>query len=112
MDWIRLFEANNIPWVSRGPNTKRGEVSIKCPWCGEDDPSEHLGISLDKENWGCLRSIRHRGRRPYALVQALLGCSYAQARIIVDQYSTSDPETFEQVIAPLFDDEKIGRAHV
>lgn len=93
MDWLEFFNSNSIEYVSRGPNTKRGELSIKCPYCGEDDPSQHLGINLTKELWGCHRNVTHRGKSPLKLVQALLGCSYSQARLIVAQYSHADPDS-------------------
>lgn len=92
MDWVSFLTENDIPYVTRGPNTKRGEVSTKCPWCGEDDPSEHLGISLTSENWGCYRSSDHRGHTPSRLVQALLGCSFGEARHAVAAYSRANPD--------------------
>ena len=32
MDWVRLLEDSRIEYVTRGPNTKRGEVSVRCPF--------------------------------------------------------------------------------
>jgi hypothetical protein len=32
MDWVKLLEDSNIEYVTRGPNTKRGEVSTRCPF--------------------------------------------------------------------------------
>lgn len=92
MDWISFLTDQGVPYVTRGPNTKRGEISIKCPYCGDDDPSEHLGISLTSENWGCHRSALHRGRAARRLVQVLLGCSYDQAKLVVASYSSPDPD--------------------
>lgn len=93
MDWQRFLEENNIHFVTRGPNTKRGEVSIHCPLCGVDDPSEHLGINLSTGFWGCLRDSSHRGKSARPLIKAILSCSSRQAQIIIRQYSHSDPET-------------------
>lgn len=101
MDWIQFAEDNSIEYVTRGPNTKRGEISVQCPWCGEDDPSQHLGISLSSENWGCHRSAEHRGHNPVRLVAALLNCSYPQAKLVVAQYSIADPDSLEGVLAAL-----------
>jgi hypothetical protein len=101
MDWLLFLEDNQIEFVTRGPNTKRGEVSIQCPWCGDDDPSQHLGISLTSDNWGCLRNRNHSGHRPFRLVAALLDCSKSQSKLIVGQYSSSDPESLEEAIALL-----------
>lgn len=103
MDWVRFLDENNIHFVSRGPNTKRGEVSIQCPMCGSDDPSEHLGINLTSDNWGCHRDANHRGKASYALIKAILGCSRQQAEVIVKQYSHSDPDTLEAALASLED---------
>lgn len=97
MDWQRFFDENNIHYVTRGPNTKRGELSIACPYCG-DDPSEHLGINLKSEFWGCLRNQSHRGRSARYLVKALLRCSTQQAFNVVRQYSHADPDSLEAII--------------
>lgn len=101
MDWIQLLEDNSIDYVTRGSNTKRGEVSIQCPWCGEDDPSHHLGISLSAENWGCHRNSAHRGKSPLRLVAALLGCSFTNAKTVVGQYSRADPSNLDEALALL-----------
>ena len=101
MDWVALLEDHHIPYVTRGPNTKKGEVSVKCPWCGEDDPSEHLGVNLTAENWGCHRNAEHRGRGPSYLIAALLGCSSQQAKLIARQYSKADPSTLDEALAVL-----------
>jgi hypothetical protein len=101
MDWVSFVEANHIDYVTRGPNTKRGEISIKCPWCGAEDPSEHLGISLTSENWGCYRDPSHRGHSQPRLVAALLGVSYSQAKLIVAQFGRADPDNLEQALAAL-----------
>lgn len=101
MNWESILDDYNIPYVTRGPNTKRGEISIRCPWCGEDDPSEHLGINLTTENWGCHRDSTHRGKSSGRLIQRLLGCSLQQAKLILAQYNAVDPDTLEQAIAAL-----------
>lgn len=96
-NWVDFLNANNIPYVTSGPNTKRGEISIACPMCG-DDPSQHLGINLRTGAWGCWRNrFEHKGRRPYKLIVHLLGCSYAHARMIVDQYSLTDTKSFDSL---------------
>lgn len=92
MDWVQFLEEYSIPYTTRGPNTKKGEVSVKCPFCGEADPSQHLGISLTRERWGCLRDGQHRGRLAHTLIQALLGCSWGQAKLIAGQHSVVDPD--------------------
>lgn len=104
MDWVQLLIDYGIPYVSRGPNTKRGEISIKCPWCGEDDPSEHLGINLTIEQWGCHRNQTHRGKNPLRLIRTLLGCSSEQAKLVLKQYDAADPETLDDALATLLDE--------
>ena len=101
MDWIRFLDENNIHYVTRGPNTKRGEVSVQCPMCGEDDPSEHLGINLTTGKWGCHRDASHRGKAPRMLIKAILGCSHRQAGMIMRQYSQSDPDSLDAALAVL-----------
>lgn len=101
MDWIAFLEDNRINYVTNSPNVKKDNINVKCPWCGEDDPSEHLGISLVSEAWGCWRDMSHRGKSPVWLVQALLGCSKGQAVHVVQQYSRPDPENLEEAIASL-----------
>lgn len=101
MDWLRFLEENNIHYVTRGQNTKRGELSIQCPMCGEDDPSEHLGINPVTGKWGCHRDSSHRGKASRTLIKAILGCSSQQSQLIVKQYSHSDPDTLEAALAVL-----------
>src|ERR1700733_8416251 len=101
MDWPAFLEAHHIDFVTSGPNTRRGQISTRCPWCGDDDPSQHLSISLTKDAFGCWRNAKHAGRKPYSLVAALLGCSFSQARVIVAQYNATDPASFDEAITAL-----------
>lgn len=80
-DWITFLDQYGIDYVTKGPNVKKGNVSIACPWC-VDDPSYHLGIDLSGKGWGCWRNSEHRGRSPVRLVHTLLGCSFDEARRI------------------------------
>lgn len=101
MDWQGLFESHGVDYVTRGPNTKRGEISIQCPFCGADDPSHHMGISLTNEVWGCHRSAAHRGKNPIRLIAAVLGVTYRAAALIVSQYNRPDPESLSEALAAL-----------
>lgn len=98
-DWKTFCERNSIPFVTRGPNTARGHISIKCPLCG-DDPSEHMGLSLDQKMpvWGCWRDATHRGKNPVRLVKALLGCSEEFARALVTNETAGVIDDYEQVV--------------
>jgi hypothetical protein len=77
---IRIFEKNNIPYQLAGRNVKRGNLTIKCPFCGSLDKGMHLGINLDDGAFSCWRDHEHRGRNTARLVSVLLRCSIAQAR--------------------------------
>lgn len=101
MDWIEFLEAQHIDFVTSGPNTKKGNISIQCPYCGDNDPSQHMSIALNKDAYGCWRNARHAGRKPYPLVAALLNCSFSQAKLIVQQFSAPDPESLEDAVMAL-----------
>lgn len=101
MDWVRLLEDYKVEFAGAGKNTRKGEISIQCPFCGEDDPSHHMGISLNHQAWGCLRDVSHRGVAPTRLVMAILGCSSYQAKLVIQQYSHSDPDDLASALASL-----------
>lgn len=82
-DWTQFLLSRSIEYVTRSPNIARGEIGIRCPFCGEDDPSEHMSISLTGKGFVCRRNSTHSGRAPNKLVMALIGCSSAEARRIV-----------------------------
>ncbi len=92
-DWPRFLRQHRIEHVTSGPNNARGNINIRCPWCGEADPSEHLGINLKFGYWGCLRNSAHRGKSPARLVQKLLNCSEAEARRLVGGSEAAAPST-------------------
>lgn len=101
MDWVAFLTDHDIPYVTRGPNTKKGEISVKCPWCGDDDPSEHLGISLTTTNWGCHRNATHRGRTTHRLISGLTGLGTTRAKGLVAAYSRPDVDTLGAALAAL-----------
>lgn len=92
-DWTRFLDQHSIDYVTQGPNVARGNVNVRCPFCGSEDQSHHLGISLNGQGWGCWRRPDHRGKSPIRLVRALIGCSVEQARRIVGG-STFIPDDF------------------
>jgi hypothetical protein len=77
-DWQIFLSRHNIPFVLRGPNISRGEIGVRCPWCGAADPSEHMSIGI--RGYSCRRNRAHSGRSRAWLVSALLGCSLDEAR--------------------------------
>ncbi len=82
-DWVKFLEFNNIEYITRGPNLARQNLGIQCPFCGEEDPSAHMGISLLGHGWSCWRNKSHSGRQPHRLIQKLLGCSWQEANALV-----------------------------
>jgi hypothetical protein len=104
MDWKQFLRQHNIDYVTVGPNVIHGHISIKCVWCGPSDPSEHLCINLQGHGYHCFRNRAHSGRDLTRLVQALIGCSFDQARIIVHG-TTHIPDNFlsqvHGILAPI-----------
>ena len=94
-DWIKFLERHKIPYVTDGPNFSRKMLcNVRCPFCGDADPSEHMGLS-SKGWWGCLRNAGHRGKSPHFLIQKLIGCSLEEARRIVGVAEEGAPTTDE-----------------
>ena len=82
-DWLSFLQQRGIQYVTRGKNVAKGNINVQCPFCGQADPSEHMGISLSGEGWSCWRNDEHRGKAPQRLIMALLRCSRNEADIIV-----------------------------
>lgn len=91
-NWINLFQDNGIYYVTSGKNTGKHFISIKCPFCGEADKSQHLGCNLLGTNWTCWRDSAHRGATPERLLSALLGISRNAARLMVEAYTASNDD--------------------
>lgn len=84
-DWVQFLEQHRVPYTTAGPNVGRGEVAVKCPFCGAADRSEHMSINLEGRGWMCRRTRGgdHRGRAPERLIRALIGCSREHAAQLV-----------------------------
>jgi hypothetical protein len=97
-DWPSFFEENNIEYVTSRNDLKKNNIGIKCPWCG-DDPSYHMGISLEGKGYSCWRNRNHKGIAPQRLIVELIGCSYHHADSLVKSetvgFITSD-DTFAE----------------
>jgi hypothetical protein len=99
--WERLLVEHRIPYITSGANVKRGEISVRCPFCGSADPSMHMGLNLENGFWSCWRNRgEHSGKSPIRLIMRLLNVPYGRAREIAglgDDYI--DPEGFDAVAA-------------
>lgn len=103
IDWERTLSQHGVDFVSRGPNVKRGNVNVKCPFCGNADPSHHLGIDLQSGKWGCWRNDQHRGKSPVRLLVALLKLPVWEVLRIVGISDAPDLSTFSDIRARLTD---------
>lgn len=101
-DWKRFCERYRIDFVTSGPNTAKGNISIHCVWCGNSDPSHHMGLSLDKSRpyFGCLRNQKHRGKNPAYLISHLLNISEKEAAAIVHA-GTASVDDFDSMVDQL-----------
>lgn len=83
--WERFLVQHRLPFVDTGPNINRRQLGIRCPFCGDADPSEHLALSKTGPYWGCRRNRSHSDRSPVRLVAELLHISLGAAiRIVGD----------------------------
>ncbi len=99
MDIKEIFDWYNIPYITFGKNVQHGNFNIRCPFCGYDDPSEHLGISLTTGYWACWRNQDHRGKKPHKLLMKVLGLSYGEVEGLVttvDRTKLLEPEIEEK----------------
>lgn len=102
VNWSSLLSERRVDYIERGPNVKRGEINIRCPFCGSADPSYHMGLNLDTGWWACWRNSQHRGKSPVRLLMALLRVSFGEARDIAGLGNDyRDPEGFDSLKARL-----------
>ncbi len=96
MDIKEILQQRGIEYVTTGSNVKQGNINIHCPWCGDADPSQHLGIDLKTGRYACWRNIQHRGRTLHGLLMKLLGCSYEAVQALL-----TDTSDLKQVVERL-----------
>ena len=98
--WLAFLREHHLEFVSEGAHSAKGNVHIKCPWCGEEDRSEHMGLSLNERQpyYACWRNAAHRGRNPARLVATLLGCSWEEAQSVVARDDTSAIDLYEAAV--------------
>jgi hypothetical protein len=102
-DWRAFCESNNIHFVTDTSNVADNHIAIRCPFCANNDPSQHMGLSLDNRNpvWGCLRDTRHRGRNPVFLVMRLSACSLERAKAICGNNSRAYADDMAHEVAAM-----------
>lgn len=107
IDWAVFLDERGIEYVTTGPNVAKGNLNVRCPLCS-DDPSHHMGISLQGKGWACWRSKLHRGRSEARLVALLLSISMEEARHIVFGGTTIPGDGIHDLVkARLIADDKV-----
>lgn len=87
-DWRSVLNHLRVDWVERGPNSRRGNINVKCPFC-PDDPSQHLQISENDAGYYCLRNNRHSGTsNAYLLTYLVHGMNRVDATRLLAQFQT------------------------
>lgn len=105
-DFTALLDYLGVRYALSGPNTKRGNVNVPCPWCG-DDPSEHLGVDPVRGVYGCWRNRQHRGRRLARLVSALANVPLSTAQTMLGQQTVPEFEdAIDRIASGAFLDKK------
>lgn len=101
-DWTKFLHENGIEYVERGANVGRGEINIRCAFCGTADPSFHMGLNTTSGFWACWRNSEHRGKSPLRLLVKLLNIPYWKARQLAGlDKDYVDPEGFDALAAKL-----------
>lgn len=95
--WLTFCREYRLEFISEGAHSAKGNIHVACPWCGDQDRSEHMGLSLNEREpyYACWRNSGHRGRNPARLIVALLGCTWAEATDIVARDDTSSLDQYE-----------------
>jgi len=98
-NWRLFCKEYGVHFVEHGANVSGGNVNVACPYC--NDPSEHLGLSLDVKapSWGCWR-CKAGGRSPVRLVCKLAGVTLPKALEIVALHNETSPDEFERLLEP------------
>lgn len=98
---VDLFTDLGISFKTSGKNVAVNNIGIQCPFCGDADPSEHMGIHIETGYWSCWRDPDHRGRDLKRLLCQLSGFSKADAELIVRRYSGVELDRFDEKISNL-----------
>lgn len=106
-DWSRFFDEHNIEYATGGRNVSKGNIAIKCPFCGDNDPSQHMNVSLHNRGWACWRDASHRGTSVAKLIQALLNISWSEATVTAggEDRTVLPAEAYADALAALYPEE-------
>lgn len=94
LDVVQFLQDYGIEFVTVGPNVKKGNINVACPWCG-DDPSHHMGIEPSKGWYGCWRNTAHRGKNIAKLLAAISPLSYSEVARLVGKAPPLDTSDIE-----------------
>lgn len=84
-DVLEWLDKKGVPYDSEGKNISTGWVGIECPFCPDSDPSNHLGINLEKKTINCWRCSEGKGT-VLKLVMKLERCPREQALSIMKNF--------------------------
>jgi hypothetical protein len=95
-NWEQLLRRYRVEYVTSGPNVAKGFIAVKCPFCGQSDPSEHMSIDLRGRFWRCWRNPgQHSGASRVRLIKALIRCTEEEARRLAGEDITPAPANDE-----------------
>ena len=92
-----IFTKAGVAFVEAGKNVKTGNINIKCPWCGDADPSFHMGVHPEKLAFACWRDKAHRGKNLARLLSRACGMTYGEAAILVGQRAAVNDDDFTKL---------------
>ena len=90
--WRDLLTSLQVPWGHH--HTGRGWISLRCPWCGANDPSQNFGINEEHGGYHCFRVAEHSGKSPYFLLKAL-GVPTAELDQLIERYGGTPGRTYQ-----------------
>lgn len=99
----RYLKEHGIQYIESGPDVAKGNVNIKCPWCGDSDIGHHLGINLRTGYYGCWRSKAHRSKDILTLLYKLTGESKNVLReVILGTTLVANNDVFSRIASGKF----------
>ncbi len=94
-DWPQFLRRYQVEYVTSGPNVAKGFIGVKCPYCGEADPSEHMSIELRGRFWRCWRHPSHSGKSKARLIKRLIRCTEEEAQRLAGEDVPVAPDNTE-----------------